>query len=328
MTRYLIILILLISTVQSQAQFLRADYKKAELIYHRPLAVALLDLEDARDECDSLRVMWFNETIREVMPGYWTLNDSVIFMEKRLLTSIIGSKSPEYAVFSAKPSQEGQQSSNDIFWSRSYTFMLFLSEDGRRLDPDLVDRNSPIIPDTDNGGQLLRGRYIFKLSFADHGLSTEDLIFAIGQIDDKVNLALEKRYSKKGVYAQKIPKGISASLQNITLLIPNDLDPEGIDEKIVSRYYEHPFRIASQDEITAAIKNKEENTAYIHYMWSDQERMFLGSVIGTQNGSLLAVLKPGSVKVEKADCLPSGISYRTILRMKAKKLKGLSRLVK
>ncbi len=98
------------------------------------------------------------------MPKYWTLNDSVIFMERRLLTSIVGSKSPEYAVFSAKPSQEGQQSSNDIFWSRSFTFMLFLSEDGRRLDPDLVDRNSPIIPDTDNGGQLLRGRYIFKLS--------------------------------------------------------------------------------------------------------------------------------------------------------------------
>lgn len=328
MKRFLFIILFLVFSIQSHAQFLRADFKKAELIYHRPVAVALLDLEDARDECDSLRVMWFNETIREVMPRYWTLNDSVIFMEKRLLTSIIGSKSPEYAVFSAKPSQEGQQSSNDIFWSRSFTFMLFLSEDGRRLDPNLVDRNSPIIPDTDNGGQLLRGRYIFKLSFTDHGLSEEDLIFAIEQFNDKVTLALERRYSKKGVYAQKIPKGISASLQNMTLLIPDDLDPEGIDENIVSKYYEHPFRIASQDEITTAIRDKEENAAYIHYIWSDQERMFLGSVIGTQNGALLAVLKAGSVKVEKADCLPSGISYRTILRMKAKKLRGLSRQVK
>lgn len=328
MTRHLSIIILLLITVQSHAQFLRADYKKAELIYHRPLAVELFDLQDAMNECDSLHMMWLNENLKKVVPEYWTLNDSIIFMEKRLLTSIIGSKSTDYAVLTARPSREGQQSSGDIYWSRSFTFMLFLSEDGRRLDPELVDRNSPIIPDSDNGGQLLRGRYIFKLSFADWGMSVGDLVFAVEQINYNVNMALEKRYSKKGVYAQKIPKYITASLQKKTLLISEDLDPEGINEDIVAKYYDHPFQIASQDEIEAAINSKAENTAYIHYLWSDQERMFLGTVIDAQNRQLLAVLKPNVTKIEKQECLPIGISNRSLIRMKTNKLKGLSKTVK
>lgn len=327
-TKSTLFLILILFGLQSQSQFLRADYKKAELIYHRPVVVPLYDLADAKDECDSTHMTWYNETMKEIMPKYWELNDSVIFMDKRMITSIIGSRSPEYAVFSARPSQEGQQSSNEIYWYRSFTFMLFLSEDGMRLDPNIVDRNSPLIADTEDGGHLLRGRYIFKLSFANKSLSKNDIIFAIRQFTDKVNLALERRYSKKGVFAQKIPKAVTATLQQKTLLIPNDLDPEGIDEKAIEKYYKHPFKIASQEEIEEARNTCTENTAFLHYLWSDNERMFLGCVIDTQTGELLAVLRPNAVKLEQHDCLPVNTSNRRLIRMKSKRLKSLSSSIK
>jgi len=328
MKRTIYIIALIIIALQSQAQFLRADYKKADIMYHRPLIVALLDLQDAEDACDSIHMSWYNEKIREIVPKYWTLNDSIIFMEKRMLRSIIGSRSPEYAVLRAQTSLEGQQSSNDIFWSRSFTFMLFLSEDGQRLDPEMVDRNSPLVPDTDMGGHLLRGRYIFKLSFNDYQLSTGDLIFVINQFNNSVNLALERRYSKKGVYAQKVPKEITYLLKSKTLLIPDNLYEEGVDEPVVAKYYVHPFRIVSQEEITNAIINQDENAAYIHYLWSDAERMFIGNVIDTKSGELMAVLKSGAVRLEKTECLDTDISYRTLIRIQPKKLKGLSRMVK
>jgi len=328
MKRTIYITVLILIALQSQAQFLRADYKKAEITYHRPLIVALLDLSDAVNACDSLHMNRYNEMVREIVPKYWTLNDSIIFMEKRMLTSIIGSRSPEYAVLKGQPSLEGQQSSNDIYWSRSFTIMLFLSEDGQRLDPEMVDRNSPLIPDTDMGGQLLRGRYIFKLSFVNYQLSTGDLIFVVSQFNNSVNLALERRYSKKGVYAQKVPKGITYILKSKTLLIPDNLYEEGVDENIIAKYYDHPFRIASQEEIANAILIQEENMAYIHYLWSDAERMFLGNVIDTKSGELMAVLKSNVVKLEKTECLDIDIAYRTLIRMQPKRLKSLSRMVK
>jgi len=297
-------------------------------MYHRPLIVALLDLSNAENACDSLHMSRYNEMVREIVPKYWTLNDSIIFMEKRMLTSILGSRSPEYAVLRGQPSLEGQQSSNDIYWSRSFTFMLFLSEDGQRLDPDMVDRNSPLVPDTDMGGHLLRGRYIFKLSFVDYQLSAGDFIFVVTQFNNNVNLALERRFSKKGVYAQKVPKELTYILKSKTLLIPDNLYEEGVDESIIAKYYDHPFRIASQEEIANAIITQEENTAYIHYLWSDAERMFLGNVIDTKGGELLAVLKSNVVKLEKTECLDIKISYRTLIRLQPKKLKGLNRMVK
>jgi hypothetical protein len=314
--------------LHSHSQFIRADYKKAALIYHRPVVVPIYDLADAVDACDSTQMTWFNETMRELMPVYWKLNDSVIFMEKRMLASIIGSRSPEYVVFSAGKTREGQQSSNDIYWYDSFTFMLFLSEDGRRLDHDMVDRNSPIIPDTETGGQLLRGRYIFKLSFADMRLSKSDIIFAIRQFNERVNLALEKKYSKKGLYAPKISREVTARLQEKTLLLPYDLDPDGTDRKTIEQYYKHPFRLAGQEEIEAARTTEEENTAFLHYIWSDNERMFLGTIIDTHTGELLALLKPNAVKLEHVNCVPAGDSYRMLIRMKAKKLASLSNMIR
>jgi len=326
--RILLIATFILIALQSFSQFIRADYKKAELIYHRPVVVPIFDLADAKNACDSTHMIWFNETMQELMPRYWELNDSVIFMEKRMLASIIGSRSPEYAVFSARVSREGQQSSNDIYWYDSFTFMLFLSEDGKRLDPDMVDRNSPIIPDTENGGQLLRGRYIFKLSFANMYLSKSDILFAIRQFNDRVKLALEKRYPKRGLFAQRIPREITATLKTKTLLIPDDLDPAGTDIKTIEKYYKHPFALVSQEEIEAARSSAAENTAFLHYLWSDNERMFLGAVLDAQTGELLAVLKPNAIKLAHSDCLSVNASNRTLIRMKAKRLKGLSGTIK
>ena len=328
MNRLLIIIIILFANLQIQAQFIRADYKKAGIMYHRPVIVPMLDLSLAENECDLAQMHWYNNNIKALMKEHWRLNDSIITMDEKRLTSIIGSKSPEYAIFLAIPSREGQQSSSDIFWYRSFTFMLFLSEDGMRMDPDMVDRASPLIPNTDNSGQLLRGRYIFKLSMANFHLSVNDLVFVISQFNNKVEESLEKRYSKKGLYGEKVAEVLTSTLKSKTLLIPDNLYAEGIDETRIANVYKHPFRICTQEEITSLINERKENTAYIHYFWSDQERMFLGGIVDAQSGDVLAMLKPRSVRLEHSDCLMPGSSYRSLIRIKPDQLKKLSRNIK
>ena len=327
MRKFIIISIFLFIAFQSVAQFIRADHKKARLLKSRPLIVALFDAEEeAGILCDSLHMVWYNEAIRKIFTQYWTLSDSIIFMGSQRVASVIASKSHDYVIFSAGPSREGQQSSSDIFWFPSFTFMLYLSEDGRRFDSKMVDRSlysSPLMPDMEMTGQLFRGKYIFKLSFSGLALSENDLIFTIKTFVSKIEKALADKSPKGGIYAKKIPKEISATLKDKILLIPDDLVPEGMDRELAGRYYKHPFRIATQEEIEAAISLNTENTAYLHYLWSDRERMYLGTVIDAHSGELLGTLGPGAARIGKTDCLPPGTSSRTLLRMKAKKLKGI-----
>lgn len=328
MYKLAIFLSLLVFASRAHAQFLRADHNKAEAMYHRPLAVVLFDLDECESHCDSIHMAWYNEKIREVLPGTWELSDSIIFMEGSKAGAVILSKDNDYVMLTAGLSSEGQQSSGDIFWYSSFSFMLFLSEDGRHLSGNRVDRSSPLIPDNDLSGQLLRGRYIFKCSFADIALSENDLLFALSLISSKVRLALEKGYPRKGLYADRVSKEDTHSLKDRVLLIPDRLDDAGVTAKKVSAYYDFPFRIASGHEIENAIRMKEENTAYLHYLWSDRARMFLGMVVDTESNTVLAELKPMAVGPEGQDCLPAGTSYRTTLRMKLKKLKGLNRMIK
>lgn len=326
------ITIFLLIVFQSHAQFLRADYKKAEELRHRPLIVALFDMEEeAGTYCDSIHMAWYNEKIRDIFTQHWVLSDSIIFMKSRRVASIIASKSHDYVIFSAGPSREGQQSSSEVFWFPSFTFMLYLSEDGRRFDSRMVDRSLysfPLAPDMEMTGQLFRGKYIFKLSFAGLSLSENDLVFAITQFSSKISSALPKKKSKGGIYAKRIPKVVSSTLKSKTLLIPDDLDPEGIDDDVVAKYYKHPFRVATQEDIENAISLKAENTAYLHYLWSDYQRMFTGAVIDAQSGELLAVLGSGIARLNKGGCQDPGSSYRSMIRIKIKKLKRLSKLVK
>jgi hypothetical protein len=327
--RHLILFtLLLLFAGQSQAQFLRADHKKAVELKHRPLIVALFDMEEeAGTYCDSIHMAWYNKHMREIFEKHWTLSDSIIFMRSKRVASIIASKSQDYVIFSAGPSREGQQSSGDIFWFPSFTFMVYLSEEGTRFDSKMVDRglySEPLVPDLEMTGQLFRGKYIFKLSFADIALSENDLVFALGKFDTKIREALTEKKAKGGIYAKKIPKEVSAKLKEKTLLIPDNMDPEGINEKAISKYYKLPFRIVSQEEIIKSISSRDHNVAYLHYLWSDHERMYQGMVIDAEDGEVLAVFRPGYVKVTSKDCPPVGSSYRSRITMKAKMLKKLN----
>ena len=301
------LILLLFFTLQLDAQFLRADHKKAEQLRFRPLIVALFDMEtEAGNQCDSIHMAWYNEHIRTAIKEYWDFSDSIIFMKSPRVASIIASKSHEYVILSAGPSQEGQQSSSEVFWFPSFTFMLYLSEDGKKFDTRMVDRSlysTPLVPDQEMTGQLFRGRYIFKLSFADLKLSDNDLVFAIRQFTSKIEDAMVYKDSKGGIYAKKIPKKTSATLKTKTLLIPDNLDPEGVSIDIIKKYYKHPFRIASNEQIDQAIADNAENTAYLHYLWSDKERMFLCNVIDIRSGEVIAVLGPGAARLTKGDCI-------------------------
>ena len=322
-----IIIILLSFAGQSYGQFLRADHKKAAQLKHRPLIVALFDMEEeAGTYCDSIHMAWYNDNIRDLFLQHWTLSDSIIFMRSKRVASYIAAKSSDYVIFSAGPSREGQQSSGDIFWFPSFTFMLYLSEDGKKFDSRMVDRglySEPLVPDMEMTGQLFRGKYIYKLSMADLSISENDIVFVINNFTISINKALREKKSKGGIYAPKIPREVTTRLKNMTLLVPDGLDPGGTDEKKVAKYYKHKFRISSQEEISKAILSNKENTAYLHYLWSDHERMFQGLIIDAGTQEVLAVFRPGAISIRSEKCPPTGTSYRSRISMNVKRLRSL-----
>jgi hypothetical protein len=163
---------------------------------------------------------------------------------------------------------------------------------------------------------------------ADPHLSTSDLIFVIRQFNYKVQEALDKRYSKKGLYGEKVPAELTSSLKNKTLLIPKGMFEEETDSVEIAKRYEYPFRLCSHEEIQTAISSDVANMAYFHYFWSDQERMFLGGVIDTHSSNILAMLRPRSVTLKDSDCLPAGTSYQNLIHLKSSQLKRLSRMIK
>lgn len=326
--KYISIIIILLSFAgQSYGQFIRADHKKAAQLKHRPLIVALFDMEEeAGNYCDSVHMAWYNNHIKDIFLQHWTLSDSIIFMKSRRVASFIASKSNEYIIFSVGPSREGQQSSGDIFWFPSFTFMLYLSEDGKKFDSRMVDRglySEPLVPDMEMTGQLFRGKYIYKLSMADLSISENDIVFVLNNFTNSINQSLREKKSKGGIYAPKISKEVTARLKSMTLLVPDNIDPEGGDEKKVAKYYKYPFQISSQEEISRAISSNEENKAYIHYLWSDHERMFQGLIIDAGTNEVLAVFRPGAISIHADKCPPPGTSYRDRISMNVKRLKSL-----
>lgn len=326
MRKSIIFITLGLLSLHSSGQFVRADYKKALELEHRPLIVMLFDLaKDARTQCDSTHMAFYNETMREILPEYWTLSDSIIFMKSSRVERIIESKSKEYVIFSSGYAREGQQSSGDVFWYPSFTFMLFLSEDGMRFDGSMIDRGnfrSPYIADQEMTGQLFRGKYIFKLSFFNYALSENDILLVMKQFTANIEEALKQKYPKGGIYAGKMDKDMVASLKNYTLLVPSGIYEEGISRKKIESFYDHPFRIAGEEEIRQFISLNTEGMAYIHYLWSDHMRMFQAFIIDAGSKDIIAVFRPGKVSIGN-DCMPAGKSYRAHIEMHPKHLKRL-----
>ena len=101
--KYLLVLFLITLSFPGRAQFLRADYKKAAELKHRPLAVVLPDPEtEASNACDSLHMTWYNDHIADAFEKQWSLSDSIVFISSRKAASIIGSKSHEFDRFQCK----------------------------------------------------------------------------------------------------------------------------------------------------------------------------------------------------------------------------------
>lgn len=326
--RFLVfIFTLLLFFFRSEAQFLNADHKKAEELKHRPLIVALFDpAEEAKTHCDSLHMVFYNEHIRKVFSDHWKLSDSIIFMRSKRVASIIAAKSNDYVIFSAGPSVEGQQSSSEVFWFPSFTFMLYLSEDGKRFDSKMVDRalySSPLVPDIEMTGHLSRGKYIFKLSLYEKYIAENDLIFVLTQFSNQISEALKAQKTRGGIYAKRLPDNIRDQLKTRTLLIPLGMDPEVESEQDISRYYNFPFRLTSHQEIERTINEEKADYAYIHYLWSDHQRMFQAYVIDAETKEVLSVFKAGNIEIDLEKCLPAGTSYRKNITFSVKRLKAI-----
>jgi hypothetical protein len=154
-------------------------------------------------------------------------------------------------------------------------------------------------------------------------LSEEDLIFVVTQFNRQINEALNQQKTRGGIYAKKISDETTDKLKTKTLLIPNNLDPDIKDETEMSMYYGYPFQLASQEEINSIISEGKAGYAYIHYLWSDHQRMFQAGVIDAATKELLAVFKPGNIEIHSEKCPAAGTSYRSKISFRAKRLKAI-----
>jgi hypothetical protein len=154
-------------------------------------------------------------------------------------------------------------------------------------------------------------------------ISENDLIFVITQFGNQISEARKVQKTRGGIYARRLADDVKEKLKTKTLLIPVGMDPEVESEQDITRYYSFPFRLASQEDIKRIIAEENTDYAYLHYLWSDHQRMFQAFVIDAATKEVLSVFKAGSIEIDLENCLSVGTSYREKFTFNAKRLKAI-----
>ena len=142
---------------------------------------------------------------------------------------------------------------------------------------------------------------------------------------ESVLMALE---NNAGFRIDRIQPAITATEETIRKSVfdpvfSGSLEGEKLTEAGVKKYYKHPFKIVSQEEINDAIEANAANVVYLHYLWSDHMRMFQAMLIDAEDDSILAVFRPGDITYKSEKCPPAGVSYRERIQMSVKRLKSI-----
>ncbi|MFT6716053.1 MAG: hypothetical protein ACJA0Q_000682 [Saprospiraceae bacterium] len=280
-THWLVVLLLVCVQINAQNGLAKkSDIKKFK---SRPILVVL---ETENSEYSK----FFNKTIKEIFKKYWTLNDSVMFMEKGIYKTKRRGGQRGWAVveFSEdafyKSELEGWSSSSYDYryriWHWQACAMMF----------SLVEDHDKIY------------NFIHRETLPNMFPSKGDLIYSLQMTQNlfknKLN-NISRKDNKKQIQLN------SKFLKNKTLLIDSSELHKNLTIEKLKKAYPYPMELVGYDQIQKAIVNNDSSYAYIQivpttyplFESSTTNEFIVTSygfghrIVGAKNGTVLGELK-------------------------------------
>jgi len=210
----------------------------------------------------------FNGLLKDVF-GEWTLT-KVKFMSKSEVDDVVQAKNEEYAILSC-----GNKVIENFLKFDVFSMAIYLAEEGKKRDKKFLDvRNYD--------STIMRGPYVYNVSFVDRPTTKEDVKFALNEMTFNIPLVLDK--DKEDILAKDRTSKVKL-MKSKTLLIPKE--SLTISESDVKAAFTHKYEIMYSKEIATFIGDKSKDYTYLKVIFSQNVPGYALGIIDIETGKIL-----------------------------------------
>ena len=278
----------------ANAQFFSALTERADKVKDR-----ILLIEEGDFEC--------SDDIASLVKKYWTIGKGV---ELKTTDEITAMLTPEdafkYMVLTGDEKMEAKHNGSSA--AAVIGIVLYLGENAMIRNDINIDR-----------------KFVFKVSFPSCVISEAEVLFICQHFENYLNNSVPNNQKKSVIPAEK-----TQSIQNLTLLIPNNATE--LDIAAIKKAYKYPCKLVAPGEIEKNILAKSADFAYLNILWSDKRFAWESIIISCKNSEVLTTAKndyfKASVNKKKWDKTTQPIAIcRTKSKLAVYEFKSLNKTV-
>ncbi len=259
----IVLFLLVFISLNTFAQSKFPSKKVAEKFLERTLIVELDD--DNSSE--------FNALLKDVFEE-WKLT-KVQFMSRAEVDDVVSAKNEAYAILSCGNKVKEKIAGNSSFIEFDvFSMAIYLAERGKKRDKKYID--------VSGSKSIMRGPYVYNVSFIDRPSTKEDVKFALDEMTFNIPLVLDK--GKKDILAKNVSSKVKI-MKAKTLLIPKEA--LSITESEVKEGFTHKYEIMTAKEIATFVEDKNAEYTYLKVIFSQNVPNFALGIIDIETGKVL-----------------------------------------
>lgn len=239
--------------VSANAQFFSALTERADKAKDR-----ILLIEQGDFEC--------SEDIEALIKKYWKIGNGIEVKTSDEITAILTPENAfKYMILTGDEKMEAKSYGSSA--APVIGMVLYLGENAMIRNELNIDR-----------------KFVFKVSFPSCVVSEAEVLFICQHFENYLNNSVANN-QKKSV----IPVDKTQSIQNLTLLIPNNATE--LELAAIKKAYKYPCELVDPSVITKNILAKSTGFAYLNILWSDKRFAWESVIISCENSEVLSSAK-------------------------------------
>lgn len=249
----IITLLLLALSFSANAQFFSALTERAEKAKDR-----ILLIEDGDFVC--------SDDIARHIKKYWKIGKGVEIKNSDEITKLLTPHNAfKYMVLTGDQKMESKINGSSS--APVVGMVLYLGENAMLRNELNIDR-----------------KFVFKVSFPSCVISEAEALFICQHFENFLNNSVPNNQKKSVIPVEK-----TQSVQNLTLLIPNNATE--LDISAIKKAYKYPCKLVSPAEIEKNILAKTAGLAYVNILWSDKRFAWESVIVSCENSEILSSAK-------------------------------------
>ena len=253
MKTLLTLAVFLLFFANANAQFFSALTERADKAKDR-----ILLIEEGDFEC--------SEDIESLVKKYWKIGKGVELKTTGEITAMLTPENAfKYMVLTGDEKMEATYNGSSA--ASVVGMVLYLGENAMRRNELNIDR-----------------KFVFKVSFPSCVISEAEVLFICQHFKNYLNNSVPNNQKKSVIPVEK-----TQSIQNLTLLIPNNATE--LDIAAIKKAYKYPCKLVAPSEIEKNILAKTAGFAYVNILWSDKRFAWESVIISCVNSKVLTTAK-------------------------------------